>query len=461
MHPYNIAILGAGPGGYVAALRARQLGLKVALIEDQDVGGVCLNWGCIPTKALLKSAEMLSKAQQMEAFGVHVGRITADLHTMVNRSRQVVQRLTDGVSYLLKKNKVDVIRGRGHLEGRQGDLWCVKSGAQSVLAAHVIFATGARPKTFLPPDLGVWTARQAMVATDIPKTLLIIGAGAIGIEFASFYAALGTKVCVVEQGHHILPAEDLDISAMAHQIFVQKGMEILLNHGVHKVRVMDHGFEADVVDHNGKKSRKIQAEKVLMAIGVTGNVENLGLESTQVQVKNGAIVTHGCSQTHEPGLYAIGDVAGGPTLAHKASHEGVRCVEFIAGLNPEPVDKDKIPGCIYSFPQIASLGLTESQATDRGLSIKVGQFSFGGNGQALAQGNPQGTIKVIFEQSTGQFLGAHMIGSGVSEMIGPFVALQNLEGCLDDFERFIFPHPTMSEALHEAILAAEKRSLHS
>lgn len=466
MQAYDIVILGAGPGGYVAALRASQLGLRVALVEDQGLGGVCLNWGCIPTKALLKSAEMVTSAHQMAEFGIKVGPIEIDIQKMVERSRQVVGQLTHGVAHLLKKSKTDVHFGRGSLAGKEKDLWRInidpKEGGQPkmLLTRNVILATGARPKTFLPENTGVWFARQAMSPEKIPESLFIIGAGAIGIEFASFYNALGTKVWVVEQGTRILPSEDHEISAMAQQIFSQKGIEILVEHVIEKVQPDPKGFHIQIVDKKTHQKKDILAEKVLMAIGVTGNIENIGLDHTCVEVKNGTIVTHGCAQTQEKGIYAIGDVAGAPALAHKASHEAIRCVEFIAGLNPTPLQKERVPGCIYSWPQIASLGFTEDQAQEQGLEFNVGRFSFGANGQALTQGCGQGMIKVLFEKKTGQFLGAHMIGKGVSEMMGPFIAAQGLEGCVEDFEALIFPHPTMSEALHEAVLASQGRALH-
>jgi dihydrolipoamide dehydrogenase len=467
--PFDIVIIGGGPGGYVAAIRAAQLGMKVALIEGQHLGGVCLNWGCIPTKALLKSASMLSAAEHMASFGITLPKqdIKIDLAAMVQRSRIIANQLQLGVKGLLAKNKVTVFSAWAkfnpvnpqtsdhilHLTDPDGK-------TSLVAAKHVIIATGARARTLFPDDLGVWRAHQAMVPETIPQSLLIIGAGAIGVEFASFYRALGTDVTLIEQSSRILSVEDEEIVAIALASFVHQGIVIKTNSVAKQVEKRDDGtYSAIIANSKTGQERSWTGEKVLVAIGVIGNTDTLGLEHTSVKVEHGHIVTYAHQTTDELNVYAIGDVAGPPWLAHKASHEGIACVEYIAGMHTHGVDTTLIPGCTYSMPQIASIGLTEHAAAQKG-PIKVGRFPFAANGQAMAYGESTGLVKVIFDEKTGELLGAHMVGAGVSELIQGFAIAKTLQATEADLKNVIFPHPTFSEMMHEAVLDADAMALH-
>jgi dihydrolipoamide dehydrogenase len=464
---YDIIIIGSGPGGYVTAIRAAQLGFKTAIVEREYLGGICLNWGCIPTKALLRSAEILHYLQHAKDYGLSAGEVKYDPSAVVKRSRAVAKRLNDGVGFLMKKNKVSVIWGEaaidapgkvtvtGRSEEPKGAL-----GAGAYAAKHIIIATGARPRVLpgIEPDKKlVWTYFEAMVPDRIPKSLLVIGSGAIGIEFASFFRTLGAEVTVVEVLPQILPAEDAEIAAFARKSFEKQGIKIFTSAKVTKLDKKSDSVTATIDD--GKGGQTLTVERVISAVGVVGNTENLGLEKLGVKTDRGAIVIDGTCKTNVPGIYAIGDVAGPPLLAHKAEHEGVICVEAIKGLHPHPMDKLLIPGCTYCSPQIASVGLTEQAAKDKKLEIRVGRFPFVGNGKAIALGEDQGLVKVIFDKKTGQLLGAHMVGAEVTELIQGYVIAMNLETTEEELMHTVFPHPTLSEMMKEAVLDAYGRVL--
>jgi dihydrolipoamide dehydrogenase len=455
---FDLAVVGGGPGGYVAAIRAAQLGMKVGLVEAQHLGGICLNWGCIPTKALLRSAEVFHLMKHAADYGLSAGQPGFDLEKVVKRSRGVAGQLQAGVKHLLKKNKVTVFEGRGKLAGK-GKL--AVEGGQTLSAKHIILATGARAKVFpgLEPDGKlIWTYKEALVPNVMPKSLLVVGSGAIGIEFASFFNALGAKVTVVEVVDRILPFEDEEISGLARKSFEKQGMTILTGATVKSLAKGADSVTAKI--EQGGKSLEITADRVIMAVGVSPNSENLGLEGTGVKLDRGFIVTDEYLSTGEPGIYAIGDVAGAPCLAHKASHEGVICVEKIAGLPVHPLDKRSIPGCTYSHPQVASVGLTEAMAKEKGRAVKVGRFPWMGNGKAIALGETEGLVKTIFDAKTGELLGAHMIGPEVTEMIQGYVVARALETTEAELMHAIFPHPTLSEAMHESVLDAFGRAIH-
>jgi dihydrolipoamide dehydrogenase len=467
---YDIVIIGAGPGGYVAAIRASQLGFKTAIVERDYLGGICLNWGCIPTKALLRSAEVFHNLQHASAYGLTAEKIGFDAKAVVERSRRVASRLNSGVDFLMKKNKIAVIWGEASIEA-PGKV-SVKASAHAppkgalgpgaYQAKHIILATGARPRVLpgLEPDKKlVWTYFEAMVPPSIPKSLLVVGSGAIGIEFASFFRTLGAEVTVVEVLPQILPVEDAEIAAFARKSFERQGIKIMTGARVVKLDKGDDSLEATIEDGKGG-TRTLAAERVISAVGVVGNVENLGLERLGVKTERGTIVIDGHGRTNVPGIYAIGDVAGPPMLAHKGEHEGVICVAAIKGLNPHPLDKLKIPGCTYCSPQIASVGLTEAAAKAQGREIKVGRFPFIGNGKAIALGEDQGLTKTIFEAATGQLLGAHMVGPEVTELIQGFVIAMQLETTEEDLMHTVFPHPTLSETMHESVLDAFGRVIH-
>ena len=460
---YDLVVIGAGPGGYVAAIRAAQLGMKTAVIEGEHLGGVCLNWGCIPTKALLRSAEINHLLHSLDAYGFAADNIRFDLKKIVDRSRKVAAQLAGGVKHLLKKNKVTVIDGWASLKGG-GKIAVEKDGkpVADVSAKHIIVATGARARTLpgLEPDgKVVWTARHAMVPDAMPKSLLVIGSGAIGIEFASFYRALGAEVTVVEIMDRILPVEDEEISGLARKAFEKQGMTILTGAKVSSLKVVGDAALA-VIEAGGAKTER-RFDRVILAVGITGNVEKLGLENTKAKVEKGTIKTDPYCRTDEPGLYAIGDVAGMPALAHKASHEGVLCVEAIAGLkNLHPIDPTMIPGCTYCTPQIASVGLTEAKAKAAGRSVKVGRFPYLGNGKAIALGEPEGLVKTVFDAETGELLGAHMIGAEVTELIQGYTIARTAELTEAELIHTVFPHPTLSEMMHESVLDSEGRVIH-
>ena len=464
----DVVVIGAGPGGYVAAIRAAQLKMKTIIVEREHLGGVCLNWGCIPTKALLRTAEVYTNMKHAAEFGLKADNVGFDLDAVVKRSRNVANKLSGGIGYLMKKNKIEVVMGAARLEkGTPAPTVRVKTkdGEDVIKAKHVILATGARARTIpaagLEPDgKFIWTAKEAMIPDVMPKNLLVIGSGAIGIEFASFYNALGSNVTVVEMLDRILPAEDEEISAFAEKQFKKQGMKFLTGASVEKLDKGKASVTANVKTKDGK-SEKIEADRVVLAIGITGNVENLGLEAVGAKIERGHVVVDEWLRTGVPGLYAIGDLVGAPWLAHKASHEGVICIEKIAGIpGVHPMDVTKIPGCTYSQPQIASVGLTEAKAKAAGKKVKVGRFPFNGNGKAIALGEPEGMVKTIFDEATGELLGAHMIGAEVTELIQGYGIVRTMEGTEEDLMHTIFPHPTLSEMMHEATLDAYGKVVH-
>ncbi len=461
---FDVIVVGAGPGGYVTAIRAAQLKLKVAVIEKTHLGGICLNWGCIPTKALLRSAEIYHTMKHPEAYGLTAKEVSFDLEKVVARSRGISKQLNRGVGHLLKKNKVTVVDGAAKLNG-PGKLTVTKDG-QAVgdfSAKHIILATGARPRALpgIEPDGElIWTYFEAMVPKAMPNALLVIGSGAIGIEFASFYRTLGAEVTVVEILPRILPVEDEEIAKLARKQLEKQGMTIVTGAKVTGIKKAAASVTATIEDSKGKTT-ELTVDRVISAVGVQGNVEDLGLETTKVKTDRGTIVTDGFSRTDEPGIYAIGDVAGPPMLAHKAEHEGVICIEKIAGLDGvHPIDPLKIPGCTYCHPQIASVGLTEAKAKDAGHEVKVGRFPFMGNGKAIALGEADGLVKTVFDAKTGQLLGAHMVGAEVTELIQGYVVAMGLETTEAELIHTIFPHPTLSEMMHESVLDAYGRVIH-
>ena len=460
---FDVIIIGGGPGGYVTAIRAAQLGLKACVVEKQHLGGICLNWGCIPTKALLRSAEIFHTMTHAGDYGLSAKSVGFDLKKVVKRSRVISDQLNKGVGFLLKKNKVAVIEGEAKLNGPgRVDVAEKGGGKKSLSAKHVIVATGARPRTLpgLEPDgKQVWTYFEALVPDKMPKSLLVIGSGAIGIEFASFFNTLGAKVTVVEVLERILPVEDAEIAALAHKQFESQGMTIITGARVTGLKKTKASVTAAVEDADGKKT-KIKVERVISAVGVQGNIEGIGLETTKVKTDRGGIVVDAFSRTHEPGVYAIGDVAGPPLLAHKAEHEGVICIEKIAGLDPHPLDKGQVPGCTYCLPQIASVGLTEDAARKAGLDVKVGRFPFIANGKAIVLGEADGLVKTVFDAKTGQLLGAHMVGAEVTELIQGFVVAMGLETTEEELMHAVFPHPTLSEMMHESVLDAFGQAIH-
>ncbi|MEM1192273.1 MAG: dihydrolipoyl dehydrogenase [Pseudomonadota bacterium] len=471
-HSADLAIIGSGPGGYVAAIRAAQLGMKTVIIERESLGGVCLNWGCIPTKALLRTAEVYTNMQHADAFGLKAEKISFDIDAVVKRSRGVAGQLSNGIGYLMKKHKIAVIEGTATLEkavngsGAPAIAVKTKTGTDKVAANHVIVATGARARTVpaagLEPDgKFIWTAREAMVPDMMPKSLLVIGSGAIGIEFASFYNALGAKTTVVEMVDRILPAEDAELSKFAEKQFKKAGMTIHTSASVDALKKGKSTVKA-TIKHQDGKAETIEVERVILAIGIVGNTENLGLEDLGVKVDRGHISVNEWMETGVRGLYAIGDVVGAPWLAHKASHEGIICVEKIAGKNDvHPLDVKLIPGCTYSNPQLASVGLTEAQAKEAGYKTKVGRFPFNANGKAIALGEPEGLVKTVFDEKTGELLGAHLIGAEVTELIQGFGLAKTVEATEEDLMHTIFPHPTLSEMMHESVLDAYDRVIHT
>ncbi|WP_422369983.1 dihydrolipoyl dehydrogenase [Hoeflea sp.] len=477
---YDVIIIGSGPGGYVAAIRAAQLGMKTAIVEREHLGGICLNWGCIPTKALLRSAEIMDYASHAKNYGLKIeGKVTADVGEVVKRSRGVSQRLNGGVGFLMKKNKIDVIWGEAKLT-KPGEIKVSKptkkamepqppapkntKGEGTYTAKHIIVATGARPRALpgIEPDGKlIWTYFEAMVPKEMPKSIVVMGSGAIGIEFASFYNSMGVDVTVVELMPNIMPVEDAEISGIARKALEKHGLKIITEAKVTKVEKGSNDITAHVETKDGKVT-PIKADRLISAVGVQGNIEKLGLEDLGVKTDRGCIVIDGYGKTNVPGLYAIGDVAGPPMLAHKAEHEGVVCVEKIAGLpGVHATDKSKVPGCTYCHPQVASVGLTEAKAKETGREIKVGRFQFGANGKAIALGEDNGLIKTIFDAKTGELLGAHMVGAEVTELIQGFVVAMNLETTEEELMHTIFPHPTLSEMMKESVLDAYGRVLNA
>jgi len=477
---YDVIVVGAGPGGYIAAIRAAQLGYKTAVVEREHMAGICSNWGCIPTKALLRSAEIMDFAENAKDFGLSIeGQIKADLDAIVKRSRGIAERMNGGVSFLMKKNKVDIIWGEATLT-KPGEISVAETkkkivepqgpkpknalGAGAYKAKHIIVATGARPRALpgIEPDGKlIWTYFEALKPAKLPKSLLVMGSGAIGIEFASFYRSLGVDVTVVEVMKQVMPVEDAEISKFAQKRLEKRGIKIMLESKVAKVEKGSDSITAHVEKKDGKVE-KITADRMISAVGVQGNIENIGLENLGIKTDRGCIVIDEYCRTNVEGIYAIGDVAGPPMLAHKAEHEAVICVEKIAGQpNVHPLDKSKVPGCTYCHPQVASVGLTEAKAKEAGRDIRVGRFSYAANGKAVALGDDQGMVKTIFDKKTGELLGAHMVGAEVTELIEGFVVAMNLETTEEELMHTIFPHPTLSEMIKESVLDAYGRALNA
>ncbi len=473
---YDLIVLGSGPGGYIAAIRAAQLGLKTAIVEREHMGGICLNWGCIPTKALLRSAEVYDHMVHAKDYGLTAEKFSADVAAVVARSRGVTKQMSNGVGFLMKKNKVDVIWGEGSIS-KVGEVVVTDPKKPPVepqnpkprgilptgtyKAKNIIIATGARPRVLpgIEPDGDrIWTYFEAMKPKKLPKSILIMGSGAIGIEFASFYRAMGSEVTVVELLPQIMPVEDAEIAALARKRLEKRGLRILTNTKVTKVQKSKTGITAHVELSNGK-SEKLSAEVLISAVGVQGNIENIGLEKLGVKTERGIISVDGHGRTNVPGIFAIGDVAGPPMLAHKAEHEAIISVETIAGQKVHGLDKSKIPGCTYCDPQVASVGLTEAAAKELGRKVKIGRFPFIANGKAVALGEPDGLVKTIFDDKTGELLGAHMVGAEVTELIQGFVVAMNLETTEEELMHTIFPHPTLSETMKESVLDAYDRAL--
>lgn len=481
---FDVIVIGSGPGGYVTAIRSAQLGFKTAIVEREHLGGICLNWGCIPTKALLRSAEVYHYATHAKDYGLTLnGTVAPDPAAVVKRSRAVSAQLNGGVGFLLKKNKVSVIWGEATVDrAARGDTpgqVSVRAPAKPAMqpahpapkgtlgpgayeAKHIIVATGARPRVL--PGLEadgklVWTYFEAMIPSMIPKSLLVVGSGAIGIEFASFFRTMGSEVTVVELLPQILPVEDHEIAAHARRRFEKQGMKIMTGA---KVTGLEKQADSIIATIEDDKGQRVEAEfqRAISAVGVVGNTEGIGLEKLGVMVERGTIVTDGLGRTNVSGLYAIGDVAGPPMLAHKAEHEGVVCVEAIKGLPAHALDKLKIPGCTYCHPQIASVGLTENKAKEQGRTLKIGRFPLQGNGKAIALGEPEGLVKTIFDAKTGQLIGAHLVGAEVTELVQGFVIAMNLETTEEELIHAVFPHPTLSETMHESVLDAYDRAIH-
>ncbi|MEM6812364.1 MAG: dihydrolipoyl dehydrogenase [Pseudomonadota bacterium] len=461
---FDIIVIGGGPGGYVAAIRAAQLGMKACVVEANHLGGICLNWGCIPTKTLLRSSEIHHLLNHADQYGFKINDFSYDFKKIVERSRGVAKQLSGGIAHLLKKNKVPVFDGFGKMEGK-GKVSVTKDQKKVVdlTGKHIIIATGARARVLPGMELDgkvVWTYREAMTPDKMPKSILVVGSGAIGIEFASFYRNMGAEVTVVEVMDRILPVEDAEISQFAQKSFEKQGMKIMTSA---KTTKFDKGKDnVTVTVEKGGKAEKITVDRVIMAVGIVANTEDIGLENVKgVQLDRGHIKTDGYMKTGEPGVYAIGDVCGAPWLAHKASHEGVICVEKIAGQKDvHPIDNSNIPGCTYCMPQVASVGMTEAAAKEAGHKLKVGRFPFQGNGKAIALGEPEGMVKAIFDEKTGELLGAHMIGTEVTEMIQGYVIGKTAELTEAEFMHTIFPHPTLSEMMHESVLDAYDQVIH-
>jgi dihydrolipoamide dehydrogenase len=460
---YDLIVLGGGPGGYVAAIRAAQLGMKTCVVERDQLGGICLNWGCIPTKALLRTSEIYHLMHRAGDFGLAADNIRFDAAKVVARSRAVAKQLSNGVGFLMRKNKITVVVGEGKLAGK-GKVAVAKDGkpVADLEAKHIILATGARARSLpgLEPDGKlVWTYKEAMIPEAMPKSLLVIGSGAIGIEFASFYRDMGAEVTVVEVLDRVLPVEDEEISAFARKAFEKQGIKIHTGAAVKVLTKRDDSVAAHIETKDS--AFDITVDRVISAVGIVGNVEGIGLENTEIKVERTHVVVDEWLRTGEPGIYALGDLAGPPWLAHKAMHEGVVCVEHIAGVNElHPLDVRNIPACTYCRPQVASVGLTEKAAREAGYEVRTGHFPFIGNGKAIALGEPEGLVKTVFDSKTGELLGAHMIGAEVTELIQGYTIAKTLETTEAELMRTIFPHPTLSETMHEAVLDAYGRAIH-
>ncbi len=460
-HTFDLIVLGSGPGGYTAAIRAAQLGMKTAICERELLGGICLNWGCIPTKALLRTSEIYHLMRHAKDYGLKADNVAFDLEAVVKRSRGVASQLNGGIKHLMKKNKITVFEGHGKLAGK-GKLSVTKDNkpVADLSAKHIILATGARARDLPGMEADgnlIWSYRHALVPKVFPKTLLVIGSGAIGIEFASFFQTLGSKVTVVEVMDRILPVEDAEVSAFAHKQFEKQGMVIKTKAGVKALKKNASDVTA-TIEQNGK-TEDLTFERVISAVGIVGNVENIGLENTKIKVEKTHVIADKYCETDEPGIYAIGDLTGPPWLAHKAGHEAVICVEKIAGLHPHPLNVLGIPGCTYCHPQIASVGLTEAAAKAKGHEVKVGRYPFIANGKAIALGDTNGFVKTVFDAKTGEMLGAHMIGPEVTEMIQGYTIAKTLETTEEDLMHTIFPHPTLSEMMHESVLDAYGKAI--
>ncbi len=459
---FDTIVIGSGPGGYVAAIRCAQLGQSVAVVEREHLGGICLNWGCIPTKALLRSSEVFHILNHLDEYGFSASDIRFDLEKVVKRSRGIAKRLSDGVRFLMKKNKITVIGGQGRLL-KPGQVAVSMDGRDAVYGAkNVILATGARARALpgIEPDGKlIWTYKDAMVPPTMPKRLLVIGSGAIGIEFASFYRTMGAEVTVVEVMDRILPVEDAEISAFARKAFERQGIKIHTETSVTGVEKSGETATATVKAKDGSTS-SIEVDRVILAVGIVGNTEHLGLEENGIQVDRGHVVINAYGETGVPGVYAIGDLVGPPWLAHKASHEGTMVAEHIAGMAVHPLDTSGIPGCTYCMPQVASVGLTEAKAKEQGHEVRVGRFPYMGNGKAIALGEPEGLVKTVFDAKTGELLGAHMIGAEVTELIQGYAVAKTLETTEAELMETVFPHPTLSEMMHESVLDAYGRALH-
>lgn len=465
---YDVIVLGSGPGGYVAAIRCAQLGLKTAIIERENLGGICLNWGCIPTKALLRSAEVLNHMKHAAAYGLAADNIRADLDAVVKRSRGVAKQLNQGIGHLMKKNKITVHMGSGVLKSATSVEVTGDKGVETLTAKHVIVATGARARDlpFAKADgERVWTYRHAMTPKELPSNLLVIGSGAIGIEFASFYNDMGSKVTVVEMLDRVVPVEDADVSGFLQKALTKQGITIMTGAGVESIALNANGLKAKIKSKDGTVAES-DFSHVIVAVGIVPNTENIGLEALGVTADRGFITIDGFGRTNVKNLWAIGDVTPGPWLAHKASHEGVIAAEAIAAelgnkdVHPHPMDRGNIPGCTYCHPQIASVGMTEAKAKEAGYTLKVGMFPFIGNGKAIALGEPEGFVKTVFDAKTGELLGAHMIGAEVTEMIQGFVIGKTLETTEAELMHTVFPHPTISESMHESVLSAYGKAIH-
>ena len=459
---FDLVVVGGGPGGYVSAIRASQLKMKVALVERENLGGICLNWGCIPTKALLRASEINHLLHSLDGYGFAADNIRFDFAKVVKRSRSVAGQLSGGVKHLLRKNKVTVFDGHAKLAGA-GKVAVTKDGkpVAELAAKHIILASGARARVLpgIEPDGKlIWSYREAMTAPALPKRLIVIGSGAIGSEFASFYRNMGSEVTLIEAMDRILPVEDAEVSAFVHKAFEKQGMKVMVGAKLQGVR--KEGDAVAAIVEAGGKVTEIKADRLISAVGIVGNVEDLGLEGTKIQVDRTHILTDAFGRTGEPGIYAVGDLTGPPWLAHKASHEGIICVEAIAGLHPHAMDTLNIPGCTYCRPQVASVGLTEAAAKARGHEVKVGRFPFIGNGKAIAMGEPEGFVKTVFDAKTGALLGAHMVGPEVTEMIQGYGIARTLETTEVELMHTVFPHPTVSEAMHESVLDAYGRVIH-
>ncbi len=460
---YDVIVIGSGPAGYVCAIRAAQLGLKTAIVERDKLGGICLNWGCIPTKALLRSSEIWHLMHRLNEFGFSADNLRFDIAKIVERSRKVSAQLSNGVAFLMKKHKIAVIAGEAKLAGG-GKIIVAKDGKSTDFTAkNIVLATGARARTFAgmePDGKLIWTYREAMVPPAFPKSLLVVGSGAIGIEFASFYRTLGSEVTVVEVLDRVLPVEDEEISQLAAKAFTKQGMKLRTSTTVEKLEKGTDSVTATLKSKDGK-TETITADRVILAVGIVGNVENFGFEAAGVKVDKTHVVINEWGETGVPGLWAIGDLVGPPWLAHKGMHEGVIVAERIAGVKGvHPLDVSKVPGCTYCWPQVASVGMTEAKAKASGRKIKVGRFPFIGNGKAIALGDPEGLVKTVFDAETGELLGAHMIGAEVTELIQGYTIARTAEVTDAELEETIFPHPTLSEMLHEAVLDADKKALH-